>query len=121
MRRRLVQINPYKYKLLERWRVVEAASSAHDRPTSRSQLPLALALAVQFLCVGCDRAETLTAADCLDGAVCPFSVYWPPRDPQEDPPTSAKPLLRGSLALHATQTSRGGTEVRLVVTIARPS
>ena len=121
MCRRLVQIKPYKYKLLERWRVVVAASSAHDRPTSRSLLPLALALAVQFLCVGCDRAETLTAADGLDGEVCPFSVYWPPRDPQEDPPTSAKPLLRGSLALHATQTSRGGTEVRLVVTIARPS
>lgn len=98
-----------------------AASSAHDRRNSRSLIALALALGVQFLGAGCDRTEALTAADTLDGAVCPFNVYWPPRDPQENPPASAKPLLRGSLALDAKQTPDGGAEVRLVVTITRPS
>ena len=82
---------------------------------------MALALGVEFLCVGCDRTETLTAADSLDGAVCPFSIYWPPRDPQDNPPAWAKPLLRGSLALDSQQVARGGAEVRLVVTVTRPS
>lgn len=98
-----------------------AASSAHVGPTSRRAIPLALALGVQLLCVGCDRVETPTTADSLDGVVCPFSVYWPPRDPRDNPPESAKPLLRGSLALDAKQVARGGAEVRLVVTVTRPS
>ncbi|MCY2987155.1 MAG: hypothetical protein NTY19_04705 [Planctomycetota bacterium] len=96
-----------------------AASSAHDDLATRRAI--VLALGVQFLCVGCDRTKTLTAADSLDGAVCPFSIYWPPRDPQDRLPASAKPLLRGSLALDAKQAARGEAEVRLVVTIARPS
>lgn len=96
-------------------------TSACDRPTSGRAIPLALALGVQFLCVGCDRAETLTAADSLDGALCQFSIYWPPRDPQENPSESAKPLLRGSLALDAKETPSGAAEVRLLVTVTRPS
>ncbi len=95
------------------------ASYPHSGSTSRSAI--ALALGVQFLCVGCDRAETLTAADSLNGAECPFSIYWPPRDPQDNPPASAKPLLRGSVALDAKPAARGGAEVRLVVTVTRPS
>ena len=98
-------------------------ASAYDRASSERAIALALALGVQFLCVGCDRVDTLTAADSLDGAVCPFNIYWPPRDPQENASASAsaKPLLRGSLALDAKQTPRGGAEVRLVVTVTRPS
>jgi len=101
--------------------VAVAASSAHDRPSSGSLMALALALGVEFLCVGCNHAETLVAADILNGAVCPFNIYWPPRDPEENPPASAKPLLRGSLALNAKQTPLGAAEVRLEVTISRPS
>jgi hypothetical protein len=98
-----------------------AVTSAHDRPSSDWVIALALALCVQFLCVGCDRGETLAAVDSLDGALCPFDIYWPPRDPQADLPVSARPLLRGSLALDAKQTSRGGAEVGLVLTVTRPS
>jgi len=98
-----------------------AASLAYEGPTARKAVALALALGVQFLCVGCERAETLNAADSLDGAVCPFSIYWPPRDSHENPPASARPLLRGTVALNAKQMPSGGAEVRLVVTITRPS
>lgn len=96
------------------------ASSAHGDSTFHGAIALALLLSAQFLCVGCDRAKTLTAANTLDGAVCPFSIYWPPRDPQDRLPASAKPLLRGSLALDAKSAARGGAEVRLVVTVTRP-
>ena len=82
---------------------------------------MALALSMELLCFGCNRAETLTAADSLDGAVCPFSVYWPPRDPQDNSPESAKPLLHGNLALDAKLAARGGVEVRLLITVTRPS
>ncbi|MHB8866533.1 MAG: hypothetical protein ACYC6N_29455, partial [Pirellulaceae bacterium] len=97
------------------------ASSAHDGPTSRRAIALALALGMVFLCFGCNRAETLTAADSLDDAVCPFSVYWPPLDPQDNSPELAKPLLHGNLALDAKLAARGGVEVRLLITVTRPS
>jgi len=71
------KLNGRRRELRERWRVVVAASSVHDRPIPQSVTALALALGAQWLCVGCDGTETLTAADTLDGAVCPFDVYWP--------------------------------------------
>jgi hypothetical protein len=82
---------------------------------------LALAVVAQVLSVGCQRAEPLIGAESLDRATCAFDIYWPPRDPDENAPASTKPLLRGTLALDAKQVARGGAELRLVVTLARPS
>lgn len=79
-------------------------------PSTERGIAYAVALGMQFVCVGCDRADTRTAADSLDGAMCPFDIYWPPRDPQDNPQVSAKPLLRGILALDAKQTPRGHAE-----------
>lgn len=78
-------------------------------------------LSLQLFCVGCRHAAIPNEADSLDGAVCPFSIYWPPRDPQETPAKSARPLLRGKLALDATPAADGRSGIGLVVTITRPS
>lgn len=78
-------------------------------------------LATQLLWAGCDRAATATAPQSLDGAACPFAIYWPPRDPQETPVASSKPLLRGQVTLDATEAEHGATEVGLVVRVTRPS
>lgn len=92
-------------------------------------ITLALAVVVQVLSVGCHREETstchheepLAAAESLDQAACDFDIYWPPRDPQEKDPASKNPLLRGTLTLDAKQAARAGVELRLVVTLTRPS
>lgn len=95
----------------------------------RALMALALAVVVHVVSAGCHREETptgervepLTGAESLDRAACGFDIYWPPRDPQENPPASAKPLLRGTLTLAAKPAARAGAEVRLVVTVTRPS
>ena len=97
------------------------SSPDHDRPSSRSLIALALAFGLQLLCLGCNHTEAPVAADSLDGAVSPFSIFWPPRDPQEKSPIPARPLLCGEMTLDTKQTERGGAEVRLAVTLTRPS
>lgn len=97
------------------------AGLGKTREGRRRAIPLALVVVLSVLSVGCQRAETLTAAEDLDRAVCVFDIYWPPRDPQEPAPASTKPLLRGTLALDTTPAARGATELRLVVRITRPS
>ncbi len=86
-----------------------------------NSIVLVVALAAQAFSFGCRHSTTLTAADSLDGAVCPFSIYWPPRDPEESPPASTKPLLRGNVTVEATKAADGGSEVQFLVTITRPS
>ena len=97
------------------------ATSGREYQSLRPQIPLALAVIVLVLSVGCHCRETLTGAESLDGAVCDFGIYWPPRDPEENLPASVKPLLRGTLALDAKEPAHGGAELRLVVTVRRPS
>ena len=101
------------------WNV--GAAIADERPSHLGSMLLVLAVAQQTLSVGCQRAETLAGAEKLEGAACAFDIYWPPRDPQDAAPASAQPLLRGSLALEAKPAARGGAELRLVVTMTRPS
>lgn len=93
----------------------------HYQPIHGKPIALAIAVGLQLLCVGCDRAEPLTGAQSLDGAACAFDICWPPRDPEEPAPASTQPLLRGNLALTAQPAAKGGTEVWLVVTVTRPS
>ena len=87
----------------------------------RTSIPLVLAPAVLALMIGCHRSKTLAAAESLDGAASDFAIYWPPTDPQENPVASVLPLLRGTLALDTKQTTGGPAELRLVITITRPS
>lgn len=111
-------------------------TSAHVHPIGRLFVTVALAACLQVFAAGCRRAETptapaesladpssapLTTAESLDGAACEFRISWPPQDPQEENPASAKPLLRGNLAVEAKSAEGGGAEVRLVVTLRRPS
>ena len=70
---------------------------------------------------GCHREEPLAGAKELDHATCDFAIYWPPADPEKASPQSLKPLLKGTLALDAKAQPSGGTVVRLVVTLRRPS
>jgi hypothetical protein len=71
--------------------------------------------------VGCQRVDPLTGAEKLDHATCDFGIYWPPVDAEVARPTAVKPLLNGILALDATKQASGAAEVRLVVTLTRPS
>jgi hypothetical protein len=79
------------------------------------------AAVVQVLIAGCHRAESLPAAEKLDRAQCPFDIYWPPRDPHDNSVAATKPLLRGTLDLDVKQAILGGAELRLILTIKRPS
>ncbi|MEQ8791694.1 MAG: hypothetical protein RIC55_35855 [Pirellulaceae bacterium] len=72
-----------------------------------------------LLALGC-AAEPL-AGEKLDGVVRNFDIYWPPRDPEEIAETSARPLLRGAVALEERPDASGGCELQLAVTITRPS
>ena len=90
----------------------------HHNPVSPRPFALTLTLA---LLLGCNPTRTLKDADTLDGAVCPFNIYWPPQDPENEPPDSAKPLLRGNLTLDVTEAADGAAELRLTVTVTRPS
>ena len=105
---------------------VTLAEGHHSR---QPLILLALAVVAQILAVGCQRQETLTCqheeaftdAQSLDHTACAFDIYWPPRDPQEKSPALKNPLLRGNLTLDAKQTARDAVELRLVVTLTRPS
>jgi hypothetical protein len=74
-----------------------------------------------LLSVGCQRVEPLSGAEKLEHATCDFGIYWPPVDPDAARPTAVKPLLNGTLVLDATERTQGEAEVRLVVTLTRPS
>ena len=95
----------------------------------RISITLTLTIILQALSIGCHREETttkkcedsLTAAESLDQAACDFDIYWPPRDPQDRKPASKNPLLRGTLDIETKQAAADGDELRLVVTLTRPS
>jgi hypothetical protein len=105
------------------------AAVGQQRQGFRTAIPLALAVVVQVLSLGCHREESLTATESVDHTLgesldrtnCDFSIYWPPKDPQENPAASTKPLLRGTLTLDSKQAAGGAAELRLVVTVTRPS
>lgn len=87
----------------------------------RSVARFALVLAMLVLSFGCNRMEPLSGATEMDQATCSFDIYWPPRDPEEAVPPSGKPLLKGRLAVNTQELPQGRSELRLVVTITRPS
>jgi len=95
-----------------------------DRPwrsRRRALVLMTLAAVGQLLSIGCGGGSGSTVPGTLDGAVCPFDIHWPPRDPQEDAPQSAKPLLRGMLFANVEPSSRAAALLRLSVTLNRPS
>lgn len=88
-----------------------------DRTKRQDTTAWLLALPLLFGCT----PPTLTDADKLESAVCPYCVFWPPRDPEEKARELTSPLLRGDLTVDATEAGDGSAEVRLVVTMTRPS
>lgn len=92
-------------------------------------ITLVLAVILQALSAGCNREETstkqcevpLTGAENLDQATCDFDIHWPPRDPQDSKPASKNPFLRGTLDLKTKQATPAGDELRLTLTLTRPS
>jgi len=74
-----------------------------------------------LLSVGCHRGEVASSGDKLDGATCAFDIHWPPLDPEGTLAELDRPLLNGVLSVEANEQPQGGAEMRLAVTITRPS
>ena len=102
-------------------RRITVASLGQDRQHLRTLVLWNFVVALLITPVGCHDGETLGAAERLDHASSDFAIYWPPVDPDEGLPASVKPLLKGVLTLDAEERDRGETEVRVVVTLTRPS
>lgn len=67
------------------------------------------------------RAEPLPGAEPLADVTSSFEIFWPPQDPEKAHAASARPLLRGTLALQTDAETDQGSIIRLRVTLARPS
>lgn len=80
-----------------------------------------LVMTLQATLVGCEPAKKAAVAASLDRASCGFPIYWPPKDPHDDPPPATKPLLHGTLGVDTNQDDGNRTEIRLTVTLTRPS
>ena len=78
-------------------------------------------LALLLLSPGCDSPDTPSTPGRRLHTASDFPIHWPPADPAEVPPNSLTPLLKGTLTLDALQQADGETEVRLAVTLTRPS
>ncbi len=84
-------------------------------------IELGVALALLLLSPGCGCDETPSTPGRRFHTASGFPIYWPPADPAEAPPKSLRPLLTGTLTLDAQEQPPGETEVRLAVTLTRPS
>jgi hypothetical protein len=102
-------------------RLITVAALDHGRRHLGAVVRWAFAAAVLLVSAGCHRGETPAAVEKLDQATSRFDIYWPPRDPEEARAKSMPPLLNGTLAVDAKEQTQGGTEVRLAVTLTRPS
>lgn len=72
-----------------------------------------------LLAFGC-AGESIEPAR-LNGAMSSFDIHWPPRDPENANARTAQPLLLGSIALEEVSFAAAESELRLALTITRPS
>lgn len=72
--------------------------------------------------LGCRGQEHSAPKGDLDGAVCSFDIFWPPRDPLEKSNAAdIRPLLTGSLSVNIERAKGVNAEAHLTITIVRPS
>ena len=97
-------------------------SCARMRDRCRLVALLLMALLGPAVGSGCRGREPSLPKSDLDGAVCSFDIFWPPRDPLEQTPgADVRPLLTGTLTVDIAHVKGANAEARLAITIVRPS